>query len=63
MVEPRAANTRQNIAFTREVLADIGRPVGWVLLISKPYMEPRAFTTCQKVWPEVKVVSASAPAM
>jgi hypothetical protein len=32
-----------------------------VLLISKPYMERRAFATCRKIWPEVQVVCASEP--
>ncbi|GAB2553083.1 YdcF family protein [Kribbella endophytica] len=63
VVEPRATNIGQNIAFAREILTDVGRPVGSVLLISKPYMERRAFATCQKVWPEVEVVCASEPAM
>jgi uncharacterized SAM-binding protein YcdF (DUF218 family) len=59
LVEPRAANTGQNIEFTRELLADHGVAVDSVLLISKPYMERRAFATCQKVWPEVEVICAS----
>jgi uncharacterized SAM-binding protein YcdF (DUF218 family) len=61
LIEPRAANTGQNIAFTRDLLADIEISVGSVLLISKPYMERRAFATCQKMWPEVEVVCASEP--
>ncbi|MFI5735247.1 YdcF family protein [Kribbella sp. NPDC051587] len=59
LVEPRATNTGQNIAFTRDLLA--GTPVKSVLLISKPYMERRAFATCQKQWPEVQATCASAP--
>jgi hypothetical protein len=31
------------------------------MLISTPYMERRAFATCQKVWPEAEVVCASEP--
>jgi uncharacterized SAM-binding protein YcdF (DUF218 family) len=61
LVEPRATNTGQNIAFTRELLADEVASVESVLLISKPYMERRAFATCQKVWPEVEVICASEP--
>ena len=58
LVEPRATNTGQNIAFTRDLLAG---STDSVLLISKPYMERRAFATCQKVWPEVQVCCASQP--
>jgi uncharacterized SAM-binding protein YcdF (DUF218 family) len=60
-VEPRATNTGQNIAFTRDLLAGAGESIESVLLISKPYMERRAFATCRKIWPEVQVVCASEP--
>jgi uncharacterized SAM-binding protein YcdF (DUF218 family) len=61
LVEPKATNTGQNIAFSREMLAEHGCRPRSVLLISKPYMERRAFATCRKVWPEVDVVCASEP--
>lgn len=56
MVEVEAANTGQNIDFSRELLAGA---VESVLLISKPYMERRSYATCRKLWPEVDVVCAS----
>ncbi|MEU8381873.1 YdcF family protein [Streptosporangium sp. NPDC048865] len=59
IVEPRARNTGDNIALSRELLTPLG--VGSVLLISKPYMERRAFATCRRIWPEVDVVCASEP--
>ncbi|TDO44503.1 DUF218 domain-containing protein [Kribbella sp. VKM Ac-2571] len=58
LVEPLATNTGQNIAFARELLTD---SIESVLLISKPYMERRAYATCRKVWPEVDVVCTSEP--
>jgi uncharacterized SAM-binding protein YcdF (DUF218 family) len=61
LVEPRAANTGQNISFSREVLANAGVEVESLLLISKPYMERRSYATCRKLWPEVDVVCASEP--
>ncbi|MFE0473256.1 YdcF family protein [Streptomyces sp. NPDC058947] len=61
LVEPRAANTGQNIAFSREVLAVAGVEVESLLLISKPYMERRSYATCRKLWPQVDVVCASEP--
>ncbi len=60
-VETKATNTGQNISLTRDVLAASDVPVTSVLLISKPYMERRAFATCQKVWPEVRAICASEP--
>ncbi|MFJ2029016.1 ElyC/SanA/YdcF family protein [Streptosporangium sp. NPDC087985] len=61
LLEPNATNTGQNIALSRQVLADAGIRPGSVLLISKPYMERRAYATARKVWPEVEVVCASEP--
>jgi uncharacterized SAM-binding protein YcdF (DUF218 family) len=61
LVEPRATNTGQNIDYSRAVLAEHGHHPASVLLISKPYMQRRAYATCRKVWPEVEVVCASEP--
>jgi uncharacterized SAM-binding protein YcdF (DUF218 family) len=59
LVEPRAANTGQNITYTRALLDQRGLAVDSVLLVCKPYMERRAYATCRKVWPEVAVQCAS----
>jgi uncharacterized SAM-binding protein YcdF (DUF218 family) len=61
LVEPRAANTGQNITFSRELLAEAGVQVDSLLLVSKPYMERRSYATCRKLWPEADVVCASEP--
>ncbi|ANW19431.1 hypothetical protein BB341_15000 [Streptomyces clavuligerus] len=61
LLEARAANTGQNIAFSREVLSTAGTGVDSLLLIAKPYMERRAYATCRKLWPEADVVCASEP--
>jgi uncharacterized SAM-binding protein YcdF (DUF218 family) len=60
-IETNATNTGQNMSLTRDLLAAADVPVKTVLLISKPYMERRAFATCQKVWPEVRAICASEP--
>ncbi|MER0241750.1 YdcF family protein, partial [Streptomyces sp. HSW2009] len=59
LVEPRAANTGQNITHTRALLDQQGLAVDSVMLICKPYMERRAYATCRKLWPEVAVQCAS----
>jgi uncharacterized SAM-binding protein YcdF (DUF218 family) len=59
--ETKATNTGDNITLTRDLLAAADTPVKSVLLISKPYMERRAYATCQKVWPEVRAICASEP--
>ncbi|MFD0274668.1 YdcF family protein [Kitasatospora sp. NPDC127111] len=61
LIEPKARNTGQNIAFSRQMLADAGMVVSSVLLVSMPYMERRAYATCRQVWPEVDAVCASTP--
>ncbi|WP_369186206.1 YdcF family protein [Streptomyces sp. R08] len=61
LVEPKAANTGQNITFSRELLAEAGVEVDSLLLISKPYMERRSYATCRKLWPEAEIVCASEP--
>ncbi|MGW7208481.1 YdcF family protein [Streptomyces sp. NPDC054837] len=61
LVEPKAANTGQNITFSRELLAEAGVQVDSLLLISKPYMERRSYATCRKLWPEAEVMCASEP--
>ncbi|MFD3997371.1 YdcF family protein [Streptomyces sp. NPDC058583] len=61
LVEPNAANTGQNITFTRDLLAAAGIVPATVMLVSKPYMERRSFTTARKLWPDVEIVCASEP--
>ena len=59
IIEPEAANTGQNIEFSRRALTAAGIEVTSVMLISKPYMERRAYATARKTWPEVDAVCAS----
>ncbi|MFH9120438.1 YdcF family protein [Streptomyces globisporus] len=61
LVEPEARNTGENINFARELLAGRNIDVTSVMLVSKPYEERRAYATARKIWPEVEIVSASAP--
>lgn len=61
LLEPDATNTGENITLSRKVLATAGLHPQSVLLISKPYMERRSFSTARKLWPEVEIVCASEP--
>lgn len=61
LVEPHAGNTGENVTLSRTVLADHGIHPRSLLLISKPYMERRAFATCRKLWPQITVTCASEP--
>jgi uncharacterized SAM-binding protein YcdF (DUF218 family) len=59
LLEPRATNTMENIAFARETLAADGIQPRSVLIMSRPYQQRRAYATCKKLWPEVEVVCAA----
>jgi uncharacterized SAM-binding protein YcdF (DUF218 family) len=59
IIEPRAANTGQNISYSRQALTDAGITPRSVMLISKPYMQRRAYATARHLWPEVSVVCMS----
>ncbi|MCS7479169.1 YdcF family protein [Umezawaea endophytica] len=59
LVEPDAANTGDNIRLSCLLLDKHGIVPTTVLVVSKPYMQRRAFATCGAVWPEVDVVCAS----
>nr|WP_205861329.1 YdcF family protein [Planosporangium flavigriseum] len=59
LLEPRATNTMQNIAFAREVLAAHHIRPRSVLIMCRPYQQRRAYATCKKLWPEVEVVCAA----
>lgn len=61
LVEPHATNTGQNITLSRTLLAEHGHTPRSLLLISKPYMERRAYATCRHIWPEVEVICTSEP--
>jgi uncharacterized SAM-binding protein YcdF (DUF218 family) len=61
LVEPHAKNTGENISLSRSVLAQADVKPDSLMLISKPYMERRAYATCRQVWPEADVVCASEP--
>jgi uncharacterized SAM-binding protein YcdF (DUF218 family) len=61
LVEPRARNTGENIAFTRRLLAEQELAVGSVLLVSKPYQQRRAYATCRKQWPGIDIRCAARP--
>lgn len=59
ILEMKSTNTGENMACTRELLREKGIEVKKVILVSKPYMERRAYATCQKRWPEVEAIATS----
>ncbi len=59
LVERESTNTGENIALSRKMLQDRNLPVRSFILVQKPYMERRAYTTFKKVWPGPDVVVTS----
>ena len=61
LIEPRATNTRENIEFSRQLMAEHGLQPESAVLICRPYQQRRAYATCRRVWPELDVLCASDP--
>jgi uncharacterized SAM-binding protein YcdF (DUF218 family)/glycosyltransferase involved in cell wall biosynthesis len=59
VLEEQAANTYQNVEYTRRILND--RQWTRVLLVSSPYHMRRAMLTWKKVAPEITVIPTPAP--
>jgi uncharacterized SAM-binding protein YcdF (DUF218 family) len=59
MLEPRAANTAENVRFTRELLCHNGGHPRNVVLATKPFMQRRVWATMAVEWPEVPASLAS----
>src|SRR2546430_15541977 len=58
---PRATNTRENIEFSRQLMAEYGLQPESAVLICRPYQQRRAYATCRQVWPALDVICASDP--
>jgi uncharacterized SAM-binding protein YcdF (DUF218 family) len=63
LIENRASNTGENIAFTYQLLQERNLHPESLLLVQKPYMERRAYATFKKQWPNpgTDVVVTSPP--
>jgi uncharacterized SAM-binding protein YcdF (DUF218 family) len=59
LLETRATNTGENVAFSRELLAEKGIHPGTAIAVQKPYMERRTLATFQQRWPGLEVVVTS----
>ncbi len=59
IVENQSRNTGENVKFTRQLLATRAIDVRTLILVQKPYMERRTFSTFRKVWPEPEICVTS----
>lgn len=55
LLENKSTNTGDNIRFVRAQLKEKGIDYKSFIVVTKPYMERRAFSTFKKVWPEKQV--------
>lgn len=61
MIETAARNTGENLSLSRKIIEEGGVSFESVLVITKPYMERRAFATGTKQWPDKKIIVSSPP--
>lgn len=53
LLETKSTNTAENIAFTRELLAQKNIQVTSILGVHKPYMERRIYAAWKNYWPQM----------
>lgn len=58
-IENQSTNTGENIEFSRRLLEEKGLNPQTFLLVQKPYMERRSYTTFKKFWPEKELIVTS----
>ncbi len=61
LIEKEATNTGDNFAFSKKVLDDAGVAFQSAIVVTKPYMERRAFATGVKQWPDKRIIVTSPP--
>jgi hypothetical protein len=59
LIEPRSTNTSENVAFSRQLLAERGIHPRKGIAVQKPYMERRTWATFRQRWPELEVIVTS----
>ena len=59
LLEPYATNTAQNIRFSRHLLKTYA--LSRILIVTKPFMQRRAYATHAVEWPEIPATMSSWP--
>ena len=59
LIEDKSTNTKENIEFTRRLLAEQGLPHDYILGVHQPFMERRICAALGVYWPEVKITVTS----
>lgn len=58
-IEDKSTNTGENILFTKKLLKEKNLNPQKFIVVTKPFMERRAYATFKKQWPEKQVLVAS----
>ena len=53
LIEDRSTNTKENIEFMRQLLAEAGLPQEHILGVHQPFMERRIWAAMKVYWPEL----------
>jgi hypothetical protein len=59
LIENRSTNTGENVAFTKQLLAEKQLYPQKFIVVQKPYMERRSYATFKQRWPEKDVAVTS----
>ncbi len=59
LIEDQSTNTGENIKFSKRLLEEKNIKVGKCILVTKPYMERRAYATFKQHWPELEPMVTS----
>jgi uncharacterized SAM-binding protein YcdF (DUF218 family) len=59
LTEGKSTNTGENAVFTKELLKSKNIIIQSAIIVTKPYMERRAYATFKKQWPELDVTITS----
>lgn len=55
LTEDKSSNTGENIRFTEKLLNDEGIKIKSLIVVTKPYMERRAYATLKKQWSDSNI--------
>lgn len=61
IIENKATNTGENILYTKKIIQGKNIDPKKIIVVQKPYMERRAYTTFKKIWPEKEIILTSPP--
>ena len=61
LMEDMSTNTGENVLFSKKLLEEKDVKVEKIIVVSKPYMERRAYATFAKQWPGIKIMLSSEP--